>query len=60
MSTRNPCATIGCVQHGCRTHAHCRNCRYLRRRAKAAGVDPDARAWRQLDEMFGRREVTNG
>lgn len=57
MSLQYRCATIGCPHHACRNHAHCTDCRHMRRRAKRAGTDPDARDWRFLSAKFGRAEV---
>jgi hypothetical protein len=46
-----PCATIGCVGRAV-DHAYCPPCRYMRKRARAAGIAPDARTWRQLNAKF--------
>lgn len=57
MSTQYQCATIGCAYHACRTHAHCRHCRYLRRMSKRNGINPDTKTRTWLDGRFGRTEV---
>lgn len=45
------CATLGCIGRAV-DHAHCAACRAMRKRAKASGIDPDARTWKQLDALF--------
>lgn len=46
-----PCKTIGCHAPA-KDHAYCAACRFMRKRARAAGMDPDARTWAQLDRAF--------